>query len=216
MPQNRLAAFALLATLPLAVPAHAQTVTAGPDSAVVGTALLTKESRRTEKLFGMAMTRPKKAGILAAVLPGAGQIYNRKYWKLPLVYGAIGGTLAGEFFYQSRYKEYIAGYAARTDGDDETLDTGPNSSLARDSSVVRQGIIFYRQKRDVFIAYSALAYALNVLDAVVDAHLKDFDISDDLGLHWQPSLLWVPTAALTPGISLTLTLHNTRPKRPTE
>ncbi|TGE23070.1 DUF5683 domain-containing protein [Hymenobacter metallicola] len=207
-----------VALLP-AFPAWAQVVTAGPDSAAVSTPALTKEARRTEKLFGMAMTRPKKAGLLSAMLPGAGQIYNRKYWKLPLVYGALGGTLAGEFFYQSRYREYVDGYTVLTTrprAANYREQLGPNVARARDSSYVRQGIIFYRQKRDVFIAYSALAYTMIILDAVVDAHLKDFDISDDLSLQWQPTLLWMPTAALTPGLSFTLTLNNTRSRRPTE
>ncbi|MCB2407603.1 DUF5683 domain-containing protein [Hymenobacter lucidus] len=217
--RNRISPLSLLTALALALPAKAQVITAGPDSAVVSTPTLTKDSRRTEKLLGMAVTRPKKAGLLAAVLPGAGQIYNRKYWKLPLVYGAIGGTLYGEYFYQTRYREYVDGYAILTTPRKNRPanyreQLGPNVAKARDSSVVYQGIIFYRNKRDVFIAYAALAYTMTILDAVVDAHLKDFDISDDLGLRWQPSLLWMPTAALTPGISITLSLNNTRAQRP--
>ncbi|TGE22390.1 hypothetical protein E5K00_19310 [Hymenobacter aquaticus] len=213
-PPNRLAALALLALLlPLAEPAQAQTVTAGPDSAVVSTPAVTQASRRTEKLFGFTMTRPKKAGILAAILPGAGQIYNRKYWKLPLVYGAIGGTLYGEIFYQKLYKEYRTAYYDFRAG---RLPSGPNAAQIRDSAYAYRGLTAYRTQRDAFIAYAALAYTLTILDAVVDAHLKDFDISDDLGLHWQPSLLWVPTAALTPGLTFTLTLNNSRPRRPTE
>lgn len=218
IPRNRAAALGLLLAAGLLVrPALAQVITTGPDSAAVSAPAVSKDIRRTEKLFGMSVTRPKKAGLLA-LLPGAGQIYNRKYWKLPLVYGAIGGTIYGEYFYQTRYREYVDGYAILTlprsvrPANFRTL-LGPNVAQARDSSVVRQGIIFYRQKRDVFIAYSALAYTMTILDAIVDAHLKDFDISDDLGLHWQPTLLWMPTAALTPGFSITLSLNNTRSRR---
>ncbi|PJJ48036.1 DUF5683 domain-containing protein [Hymenobacter chitinivorans] len=202
----------LLATLlAAAAPARAQVVTAGPDSAVVSTPPVTDASRRTAKLFGIAMTEPSKAGLLAVMLPGAGQIYNRKFWKLPLVYGAIGGTLYGEFFYQSRYKEYLT---ALDDFANKRKPSGPNAAQIRDSSYAVRGLRVYRTQRDVFIAYSALAYSLTVLDAVVDAHLKDFDISDDLGLQWQPTLIWMPTAAVTPGLSLTLTLNNTRSRRP--
>ena len=55
---------------------------------------------------GIRLTRPGKAALLAAILPGAGQIYNKRWWKLPLVYGALGGTIAGEAFYQKRYTEF--------------------------------------------------------------------------------------------------------------
>jgi hypothetical protein len=211
--RNRLATFGLVAALPLALPAQAQIVTVGPDSAAVSTPTVTDASRRTARLFGLAMTKPAKAGLLSALLPGAGQIHNRKYWKLPLVYGAIGGTLYGELFYQSLYKEYRVAY---NDIINDRTPSGPHAAVITDSARAYRGITAYRTQRDVFIAYSALAYTLNILDAVVDAHLQDFDISDDLGLRWQPSLLWVPTAALTPGISLTLTLNNTRSRRPTQ
>ncbi|MCB2378273.1 DUF5683 domain-containing protein [Hymenobacter sp. BT635] len=215
--RNRLAALGLLAMLPLAGPVCAQIVTAGPDSAVVGSPVITKESRRTEKLFGVSMTRPKKAGILSAILPGAGQIYNRKYWKLPLVYGAVGGTIYGELYYQRLYKEFKLADAYQKDGDPNTSkdDAGPNAARL-DSSNIYRALTTYRTPRDQFYFYIGIAYALNILDAVVDAHLKDFDISDDLSLQWQPTMLWMPSAPLTPGLSLTLTLTNTRPKRPTE
>lgn len=58
----------------------------------------------------------------------------------------------------------------------------------------------------MWIAYSAVAYTLNIVDALVDAHLRDFDISDDLSVHWQPHLLRVPTAPLTPGVAVSFTL----------
>lgn len=201
----------LLATLLAAPPARAQVVTAGPDSVAVSTPIVTDSARRTASLFGIAMTRPSKAGLLAVMLPGAGQIYNRRFWKLPLVYGAIGGTLYGEIFYQTRYKEYLTALEDFAQG---RKPSGPNAALIPDSIRAERGLRVYRTQRDVFIAYTAVAYGLTILDAVVDAHLKDFDISDDLGLQWQPTLIWMPTAAVTPGFSLTLTLNNTRSRRP--
>ncbi|UOQ71980.1 DUF5683 domain-containing protein [Hymenobacter cellulosilyticus] len=210
--RSQLTAGALLAALLAgAAPVRAQVITAGPDSAVVSTPTVTDASRRTAKLFGIAMTEPSKAGLLALMLPGAGQIYNRKFWKLPLVYGAIGGTLYGEFFYQSRYKEYETALEDFAAG---RKPSGPNADLIPDSTRAVRGLSVYRTQRDVFIAYSAVAYGLTILDAIVDAHLKDFDISDDLGLQWQPTLIWMPTAVVTPGLSLTLTLNNTRSRRP--
>jgi hypothetical protein len=165
-------------------------------------------AKRTERLFGLRLTRPAKAGLLAAVLPGAGQVYNKSWWKLPLVYGALGAVGGLEYHYQIMYREYVDGYEARTDNDPATQDKGRLSSQEPSVAAVQSGIQFYRGRRDIFILYCGLAYGLQVLDAVVDAHLRDFDVSDDLSLHWQPTLLPVPGRALAlptaPGISLAL------------
>ncbi|MBD2714874.1 hypothetical protein KBK19_07500 [Microvirga sp. STR05] len=211
---SKLAAATLLA-LPMA--AQAQTtdtgvapaiVTAGPDSARVRTPVVPDSVRRTARLFGLKMTKPAKAGLLAALLPSAGQIYNHRWWKLPLVYGAVGGTLYGEIHYQKLYRGFADAYNARTDGDPTTFNEveGDNGTVGRTNDYVKRGVIVYRRQRDSFVAWTALAYTMQILDAVVDAHLRDFDISDDLSLHWDPTLLRMPTAAATPGVGLTLTL----------
>ncbi|SHI55420.1 hypothetical protein SAMN02745146_1010 [Hymenobacter daecheongensis DSM 21074] len=209
------AALVLPATLALAPAAHAQAaLTAGPDSARVSTPAVPDSSRRTEKLFGLRMTRPAKAGLLSALLPGTGQIYNRRYWKLPLVYGAIGGTIYGEIHYQRLYKEYKTAYEGFLSRP-RVLPSGPNKDIIPDSAVAYRGVVAYRTPRDQYYFYIGVAYALNILDAVVDAHLRDFDISDDLSLHWEPTLLRMPTALPTPGVMLTLNLNSRRAARPT-
>ncbi|TYZ06009.1 hypothetical protein FY528_19800 [Hymenobacter lutimineralis] len=210
MPSHlRIALIGLLGMWLTIFSAQAQTVTAGPDSTQVNTQKsVTDSSRRTEKFLGWRVTRPKKAALLSAVLPGAGQIYNRRYWKLPLVYGAIGAAVGTEVFYQMRYKEYSLGYKNRTDGVAATVDTGPRSSREASAANVRVGLEFYRRNRDKWIAFTAVAYTLNIVDALVDAHLRDFDISDDLSMQWQPDVLRVPTARLTPGVAISLTLKS--------
>jgi hypothetical protein len=153
-------------------------------------------AKRTERLFGLRLTRPGKAALLAAIAPGAGQIYNKRWWKLPLVYGALGGVVAGEVFYQVRYREYADAYNMVVSGtplNDASL--GPRARLERSADAIQRGIVFYRGYRDVFYLYIGLAYGLQVVDALVDAHLKDFDVSDDLSLHWEPALLAVPGQA---------------------
>jgi hypothetical protein len=206
---RNLAAATLLA-LPLAHRVQAQVrpptqttvVTAGPDSAQVSTAVVPDSVRRTARLFGLKMTKPSKAGLLSALLPGAGQIYNRRWWKLPLVYGAVGGTLYGELFYLSRYKLFVKESENRLKGI-----VGTNTLTQKlTGAAVDANLYAYRTQRDTFIAYVALAHAAQILDAVVDAHLRDFDISDDLSLRWDPTLLQLPTAGRTPtpGIGLTL------------
>ncbi|MCC2547118.1 DUF5683 domain-containing protein [Hymenobacter sp. BT175] len=201
----------LLALLPVAQAACAQaTVTAGPDSVAVSTPAVPDSTRRTEKLLWFQVTRPTKAAVFSALLPGAGQIYNRKYWKLPLVYGAVGGTLANEIYLQRLFKEYQRGYDARTDKDSTTIDEGPRSSQERTADNVKTGEIFYRGKRDLWIGYTALAYGMQIVDALVDAHLQDFDVSDDLSMHWEPTILRMPTLAPTPGIAVSFTIKPTR------
>lgn len=165
-------------------------------------------AKRTEHMFrafgykGIRLTRPGKAALLAAILPGAGQIYNRRWWKLPLVYGALGGTIAGEVFYQQRYKQYATAYnrIINSEFNTETKATyrigdpqlGTQASKSTSVSGLESGIVFYRGYRDIFYLYIGLAYGLQIVDALVDAHLQDFDVSNDLSLHWQPQLLPTP------------------------
>lgn len=205
----------LLLALPLAthaqtetttdIPIRTATVTAGPDSARVSTSTVPDSVRRTARLFGLKITKPTKAGVLAALAPSAGQIYNRSWWKLPLVYGAVGGTVYGELYYNRKYKDFANSYNARTDGNPETV-SETAETRGRTDAVVKSGVIYYRRQRDSFVGWVALAYGMQILDAVVDAHLRDFDVSDDLSLRWDPALLRMPTAGATPGIGLTFTL----------
>ena len=175
-------------------------------------------AKRTEHMFrafgykGIRLTRPGKAALLSAILPGAGQIYNRTWWKLPLVYGGLGTVVGLEIFYQRRYNDF-------SNAIDE-VSKDPKKIGSKDLPPITQGyksldalnspggIGFYRGYRDTFYLYIALAYSLQVVDALVDAHLKDFDVSDDLSLHWEPTLLSVPGQAralpTNPGVMFAL------------
>ena len=163
---------------------------------------------------GIRLTRPGKAALLAALLPGAGQIYNRRYWKLPLVYGALGGVIYGEVFYQSRYREFADAVNA-VELDPGNLQNANGKGLVRSNAAkvrsldgLRSNVVFFRGNRDIFYLYIGLAYSLQIVDALVDAHLRDFDVSDDLTFHWEPILMAVPgqAAALptAPGLSFAL------------
>ncbi|OON69693.1 hypothetical protein B0919_07120 [Hymenobacter sp. CRA2] len=200
----------------LTATARAQTVTAGPDSVRVQAGPAVPDSvRRNVKLLGMRMTRPQKAVILAAVLPGSGQIYNHKYWKLPLVYGALGGTIYGEWFYFTRYTEFRDGYRARRfrrqgGTGPASVDTGNESKKyaqdANGDALQQQVFNAYRTRRDTFFAYIGLAYGLQILDALVDANLHDFDVSDNLSLNVQPYALPLYGAPAV-GAAFTFTLR---------
>lgn len=195
-------------------PLRAQTVTSGPDSARVNQAppatARTDSAKLTERLFGLRLTRPGKAALLALV-PGGGQIYNKRWWKLPLVYGLLGGLGYGEYFYQTRFRQYVDERDLRL-GDPSRFPNGnPNSNAPvaeRERSVqnLESGIIFYRRNRDIFILYLTLGYALQIVDAVVDAHLREFDVSDDLSLRWDPALLPVP-GQLLPALGASVALR---------
>ncbi|MET4106408.1 DUF5683 domain-containing protein [Hymenobacter sp. UYP22] len=188
--------------------AHAQTVTTGPDSSKVATRSVSDSLRRTEKLFGRRVTRPQKAALLALVLPGSGQIYNRQYWKLPLVYGGLGATGYGLYHYQSRYKEYSNGKKEYTQKRTPIAEL-KGELVSQETSIenIQRGVVFYRRYRDTFIAYNAVVYGITILDALVAAHLRDFDISEDLSLRLDPAVLpTTPTAGPTAGLALTLHL----------
>jgi hypothetical protein len=157
-------------------------------------------AKRTEHMFrafgykGIRLTRPGKAAMLALVLPGAGQIYNHRYWKLPLVYGALGGVIYGEYYYQKHYSDFAYALNEVDAGRKKVLDPSFKSGadLVRSRDGLSSGVIFYRGYRDIFYLYIGLAYGLQIVDALVDAHLQDFDVSDDLSLHWEPKLMAVP------------------------
>ena len=149
---------------------------------------------------------PKVAARRSAIIPGWGQIYNKKYWKLPIVYGALGVT--GYIFFDNikTYKEYKFAYAARIKAQFPTLDSTDYDQLKDIYKTLSPGSI--RTARDDFrryVDYSALIFVLlwglNVVDATVDAHLKGFDVSPDLSLHLKAVY---SDFAKTNGVSLVL------------
>jgi hypothetical protein len=143
---------------------------------------------------------PSKAAARSAMVPGLGQIYNKRYWKLPIVYGALGVT-AGIFIHNlKQYKELRNAYAARFTATQPRPTLGGRLFLPPDSTAYNLLPRIYKQLdvnairtyRDEFranIDYSALFFllfwGLQVVDAAVDAHLKAFDVSPDLSLYFK-------------------------------
>ena len=138
---------------------------------------------------------PRRATIYSAVLPGLGQIYNRKYWKVPLIYG--GFVTFGYFinFNNDLYIKYKQAYSDIIDNDPTTnsfkdLKVNPIffepdkiSQLTERLRIAKDGS---RRNRDLVVISTAVFYALNIIDASVDAHFFNFDISDDLTINWVP------------------------------
>lgn len=140
---------------------------------------------------------PKRATIMSAVLPGLGQIYNKKYWKVPIIYG--GFAVAGWYLNDNNKQIalYKDAFKAETDGDSGTInDTGFNSTQLED--LISQ----YKTWRDLSYIAIAAIYVLNIIDANVDAHLFYFDVGEDLTLNIQPFV----SPSLRPVTGLTLSL----------
>ncbi len=143
----------------------------------------------------VAVHSPRKATIYSAVLPGLGQIYNRKYWKVPIVYG--GFVTLGYFinFNNNEYTKYRQAYSDIIDNDPNTnshMSLKVNPSLLKPENkadyteALRGAKDGWRRNRDLVVIGTAVFYALNIIDASVDAHFFNFDISDDLAIKWAP------------------------------
>jgi hypothetical protein len=148
---------------------------------------------------------PKKASIYSAILPGLGQAYNKKYWKIPIIYGGIGACIYFVDWNNSRYQLVRNAYIdlSVTEGFNEEEFLKRNSKIpfllghdysnSVDKEYVRdyltQAQAYYRRNRDLLVIGTAALYALNIIDASVDAHLYNFDISDDLTFNWSPSII---------------------------
>jgi hypothetical protein len=131
--------------------------------------------------------RPSKAAFYSAILPGAGQAYNKKYWKIPIVWGAIG---TGIYFYVTNDKQfdrYRDAYKRRLAGfkDDEFYGEGSNPLISNDGLIRAQQQ--FRRNKEVSLLVTLGLYALNIIDANVDAHLLQFNVDENLSLspHYQ-------------------------------
>ena len=144
----------------------------------------------------------KRAILWASTLPGAGQAYNEKYWKMPIVYGGLGGMT---YWLVNGVRDFrcYRGALRRLNDDDPTNNTGCNGftsttalQLKRESS---------RRQIDYGILLLSLGYALQIMDAVVDARLSHFQVDDNLLLTWNPIVL--PSPLGSPIVGLSVSLH---------
>lgn len=179
-----------------------------PDSAVQATEALKnpKSVVMTDTVAGKKKKRdwatwapdPKRAMWLAIVVPGAGQIYNRKYWKLPIVYGGFLGCAYAWRWNNQMYRDYSQAYMDIMDDDPNTqsynqfLHLGmeiTDDNKERYQNLFKRRKDYYRKYRDLSIFCLIGVYALSVIDAYVDASLSQFDISKDLSLKIEPSII---------------------------
>jgi hypothetical protein len=147
---------------------------------------------------------PRKATLYSAVLPGLGQAYNKKYWKIPIIYGGFGAL-----FYMTRentleYRKFLEAY--RYEVSDKSTPPPENDYLGRyNEQQLMSGKNLYRRNVEVGYILGGVLYILNIIDASVDAHLFYYDISEDLSMKLEPTMLSSPLAAKpVTGISLTI------------
>ena len=140
----------------------------------------------------------KRAMWMALVLPGAGQIYNRKYWKLPIIYGGFVGCAYAITWNNQMYHDYSQAYLDIMDDDPNTqsynqfLHLGATidaSNIDRYKEIFRKRKDKFRRWRDMGVFVMIGVYAFSVIDAYVDASLSEFDISDDLTLRVEPTVM---------------------------
>ncbi len=147
--------------------------------------------------------RPGRAALWG-LIPGGGQVYNGKFWKLPIVYGGLGAGIYAITFNHDQYRIYLDAFFEQTDTNFVGIPAftgtyGPAQLITLQNE--------FRKQRDLSIILTALGYGLTILDAYVDAHLFYYDVSDDLSLRWEPRFSRDRFSGGTNfGISLTLSL----------
>jgi len=146
---------------------------------------------------------PRKALLYAAVLPGLGQIYNKKYWKLPLVYGGFIALGYAINFYQQGYTKYKAHLFYNLENG-LAADGAFNPDTGFTTSSLRTIVTRYRRERDFMIILTGGMYLLQIIDAHVDAHLKEFDLNPRLQVSIEPTMYQDSMLGRQTGVSLYL------------
>lgn len=193
---------------------------AHPDTLVVGNDTIKAISKIPARapLSDSARRRrdAHRATIYSAVLPGAGQVYNKKYWKLPIVYAAIGIPAYLYFYNKSWYNK--CQYALEVTADEQHQGIEKVDPLlvnfvnAGDANSIITYRDSFRKNQDYSVLFFLLFYGLQIVDATVDAHLKGFNVNSDLSMKVSPMIMATPT--LVAGITMTFDLHKGNRKLP--
>ncbi len=152
------------------------------------------------------LKNPKLAGWLSFALPGAGQVYNGQYWKIPIIYGGIGTLAYVSHFYNTRFRQLKNDEHVLLNDGKSTTGGVSIHGLTNESDIVRY-MTKYRRYRDLCFVGMALVYMMNVFDAVVDAHLYDYDVSEDITLHVEPCTMGPVMANQNPSFGARLTIR---------
>ncbi len=155
---------------------------------------------------------PSKAAFFSAILPGLGQAYNKKYWKVPIVFAALGTTIYAYDFNNTQYQRFRTAFKRRQAGfiDDEFYDLPPktNTPLSApefSTAALQDAQERFQRDRDLMLLLTLTMYALNIIDANVDSHLKQFNIDEDLSINFQPYIDYNQVTA-SPNYGMALTI----------
>lgn len=169
---------------------------------------IVKTEKGTDTIVKKKVHSPRTATLRSVMIPGWGQVYNKKYWKVPIVYGAIGFPLY--LFFDNRKWYNRTRYALSIVVNDRYNNADSLAKLHPDLRALvdlkAQGSLVnyrneFRKNMDYSILFTILMYGLNIVDATVDGHLKGFDVGDELTLKLKPGM---PEGVMAPGISLVL------------
>jgi hypothetical protein len=181
------------------IPDSVQTTDSRIDTVALGQGESVKDilpAEKEEKIHS-----PHKATFYSAIFPGLGQIYNKKYWKLPIVYGAIGGLVYAIHFNSTNYVKYKNAYRdflIQDPGNKSYIEVIPLNLTVEDvegqyadwfEQALENKREYYRRYRDLSYIGMAAIYVLTMVDATVDAHFYNFDVSDDLSMKLQPVIM---------------------------
>jgi hypothetical protein len=151
--------------------------------------------------------QPKKAAFYSAIIPGAGQVFNKQYWKAPIAFAAVGGAGYAIYINTKGYHEFRDAYRIRVDDDPTTFDKYFDNPNATPANLILERDRYRKWMEQSYIAL-VVVHGLNVLEAYTSAHLKNFDIDDDLSLQWEPTIKmqnsWIPNSNMEFGVSMQL------------
>lgn len=146
---------------------------------------------------------PNKIALYSAILPGLGQAYNKKAWKIPIIYGGATFLIYGNSNFSAKYNFFRDAFLLEVDGNPATInETGLNESQ------LRRRVEFFRRNRDFFFILAGALYLLNIIDAHVDAHLREFDVSEDIALIVKPAMVKNPWNIANVGLTLQLKIKS--------
>jgi hypothetical protein len=154
------------------------------------------------KKLEMDSHSPRLATIYSAVLPGLGQVYNKKYWKVPIIYAGFAALTYSLIFNDQKYSLYLNEYTNRLFKDSANMK--PDLLKYSDDNVLELKN-YYQKDRELSIIGFVILYTLNIVDATVDGHLYSFDVSDNLSMNVEPFIIKGNnrTSSLTSGFQLT-------------
>ncbi|MEQ8240009.1 MAG: DUF5683 domain-containing protein [Cyclobacteriaceae bacterium] len=156
-----------------------------------------------EEFQSVSNLDPNKAAVLSAILPGLGQAYNGQFWKIPIVYG--GAIIIGHYINYNHqfYHEFRNAVDAARDNSDQTINFY-GESFSTETAVRNRDQ--FRRDRDFLIIVGGVFYLLNIVDSHVSAHLKEFDINDNLSMNIKPTIQSSPVFSQSFGFTLALNI----------